>query len=309
LAQLTTSRSSRLRLVFFGTGGILSASSLRAVSAEHDVAGVVRAMQGGSVRHLAGRLAQRLRLRAADPLTEAARDLAIPQWPAASMRDPRFLQRLVAARPDLLCVAHFPWRIPDGALAAAPGGGVNLHPSLLPRHRGPLPLFWIYHADDRQTGVTAHVMTAQFDRGDILAQQSFPLPRGYPADDLNAANAKVGAEVLRRALLAISRGEADPRPQDDTQATDAPFVRPGRAMVDFDSWDVERVWHFLAGVWPRYREPLADVASAPAPYGGVLGYSRESAVMAPLGRVRPSTGGELALQCLGGIVRLAATPR
>jgi methionyl-tRNA formyltransferase len=293
----------RLRTVFFGTGGLVSAAALRALALEHDALGVVRAAMGGRARRLAARAARRLGIRAIDPLTQAAHILGVPEWRVASVAGERVARRLAALEPDLICVAHFPWRLPDAVLGAARLGGVNLHASLLPRHRGPLPLFWVYHANDRETGVTVHHMNARFDCGDIIAQRSFSLARGCPVDELNATNARVGAELLVESVRALARGDAKRTPQDPARATDAPFVRRGAAMVDFQSWDVERVWHFLAGLWPRFLEPTRDVDGRPAPYGGVLGYERGE-TSAPLGRARPTGRGRFALQCRDGVVLL-----
>ena len=106
-----------------------------------------------------------------------------------------------------------------------------MHPSLLPRHRGPLPLFWTYHADDRVTGVTIHHVNQSFDAGDVILQDSFPLPRGYPAAKLNEDVAHRGASLLRSAVEALAGGRAARVAQDERAATYAPRVRPGTSMV------------------------------------------------------------------------------
>ena len=110
--------------------------------------------------------------------------------------DPTLRVLLEEARPDLLCVASFPWLLAPALLAIPRLGAVNVHTALLPRHRGPLPLFWIYHADDRETGVTVHWMIEQADAGAIIRQSAFPLPRGLPVDELNRQNARAAGPLL-----------------------------------------------------------------------------------------------------------------
>lgn len=298
----------RLRIAFFGMEALLSAACLQALAAEHDVVAVVRARmtpRGGTARRVGGLLARRLGLRPSDTLTTAARANRVPQWtvPASSMGDARFSERLRRLRLDLVCVAHFPWRLPETVLGAARLGGVNVHASLLPRHRGPLPLFWVYYGDDRETGVTVHHMADRFDSGDIIVQRAFPLARGFPVDELNATNARVGGEVLPAAIRALARGDSSRRPQEDERATLAPRVRPGDRMVDFGAWDVERVWHFLAGLWPRFIEPLTDDGGRAASYKSVLGYERRPR-QAPTGCVRQLDVERFALQCRDGVVLL-----
>src|SRR5207248_6360037 len=118
-------------------------------------------------------------------LERAARELGIPIIWSTGCNDAAVAERLCSAKPDLICVAIFPRLIPHEIIALAPLGAINLHPSLLPRHRGPLPLFWTYHADDRAAGVTIHHVSQVFDAGDIILQESFPLPRAYPVAKLD----------------------------------------------------------------------------------------------------------------------------
>jgi hypothetical protein len=75
-------------------------------------------------------------------------------------------------------------------------------------------------------------------------------------------------------------------------------------MVDFAAWDVERVWHFLAGLYPRFQEPLVTEDGTPVRYGGVRGYLREQHHHPP-GTVRREAG-DWDLYCNGGRVQLAA---
>jgi methionyl-tRNA formyltransferase len=180
-------------------------------------------------------------------------------------------------------------------------GAVNLHPSLLPRHRGPLPLFWTYHANDPVAGATVHYASEKFDAGDIIVQQNVPLPRGYPVDKLDADVAHCGAILLRSAVELLARGRAPRTPQDEATATYAPRVQAGIPMVDFADWDVERVWHFLAGLCPRHCEPLIDRDGRPIAYRLVAGFER-GATRAP-GRIEAVDDG-WKLDCQGGTVLL-----
>ena len=76
---------------------------------------------------------------------------------------------------DLGLCTGFPWLIPAEALAAPPLGIVNGHPSLLPRYRGPFPLAWAVRNGEREIGLTYHLMDAEFDTGNLLAQVTIPL--------------------------------------------------------------------------------------------------------------------------------------
>ena len=298
-----------LRIVFFGTDGVHAQQALVALASEHAMVGIVRPHrphQAKSTRRAGGALlkaaADALGLRPTWSLARAAHALGAPVWEARGGDDPAVVAHIRAARPDLVCVAGYPWLLRGELLDRPPAPMLNVHTALLPRHRGVLPLFWIYHADDRETGVTVHAITARADTGDILGQTRYPLPRGHAVDALNRTNAEEGARLLLRITRDVAAGTTHPEPQDDTRATAAPRVAPGAPMVAFAEWDVERVWHFLAGLYPRFVEPLALVDGTPVRYRGVLDHARGAAERP--GTVTVARHG-FDLHCLGGTVRLS----
>lgn len=299
-----------MRIVFFGVEGALSLRALSALDRRHQVVGVVRpATRGASApargwgRRMLGAAARALGIRPPGSLQEALRRSRAPLWEARSGDDPAVAERVRAARPDAICLAGYPWLLRGDLLAHPPAPMLNVHGSMLPRHRGPLPLFWVYHADDRHTGVTVHTVTEQADAGPILGQEAYPLPRGFPVERLNFMNAERGASLLARVLDELAAGRARVQPQDASRATPAPWIKAGSRMIDFATWEVERVWHFTAGLFPRFMEPLATADGVAIRVGGVLGY-REGEATQPPGTVTPAAHG-YDLHCRGGIVRLA----
>jgi methionyl-tRNA formyltransferase len=298
-----------MHLVFFGTDGPLSVQVLRAIGADHRIVGVVRALgrtrtppPESGLRRIARAAARAVGWRPGPALARMARALDAPVWETRSGHDPEIATRIAAARADLVCIAGFPWLLDLELLAIPTGGAVNVHAALLPRHRGPLPLFWIYYHDDRETGVTVHRVTQEADAGEILGQLGFPLPRGFPVERLNRLNAERGAGLIRRTLAELASGRGASRPQDETRVTLAPMVRAGDRMIDFERWGAERVWHFCAGLFPRFVEPLALEDGRPLRYGAVLGYD-EGAPRHPAGRVTRALYG-YDLHCRDGRVRL-----
>lgn len=297
-----------MRIAFFAGGsGPVALQALLAVAREHEIAAVVRPALNPDdgrrpLRALLRPVARRLGLAARDPVGEVARAHGAPVITARSGRDPGLARHVERARADAICLAGFPWLLPRRVLEVARLGAINLHPSLLPRHRGLLPLFWIYWHDDRETGVTAHVATGRVDEGPVLATARFPLERGLPVDRLHEENGRRGAGVILEALMRLERGERG-TPQDRRHATRAPLVEPGRAMIHFDSWDVERVWHFCAGLAGRFEEPLTDNGARPVRYDTVTRYERVRHGRAPGAVERRSD--ELRLYCSGGYVSLA----
>ena len=131
----------------------------------------------------------------------AATDIAITDASAPRgvdvilARDKRSIEPLLRAlRPDLVLGWGFPWLIPASALEVPRLGAINLHPALLPRHRGPIPISWAVRAGDPHYGVTWHRMDAGFDTGAILAQGTAPME----PDDADMW--VVGPRILRAAV-------------------------------------------------------------------------------------------------------------
>ena len=297
-----------MRVALFASGGDIPLRALRTLARHATVVAVIRRGAPRGLRGALGRLARRLGRSAGPPdeLTKAAAELGVPEWHAESPSDPSIPTRLRAAAVDLACIATFPWRLPPDVIDAPGLGTVNLHPSLLPRHRGPNPWFWTYHADDREVGVTLHIAAPRVDSGGILAQRRWELARAHPVAELHREVAERGAALLPDFLGEAERGALRPVPQDEAAATRAPQVVPGSSMLD-PRWSAERSWHFLAGLVGQHREPLrcADRVIA---YRRVTGYEITDPLAAP-GRVEPDTDGEgWRLWCPDGFVRLQGAP-
>jgi methionyl-tRNA formyltransferase len=108
---------------------------------------------------------------------------------------------------DLLLCTAFPWRLPADALAVPRLGCVNGHPSLLPRHRGPIPIAWAMRGGETEIGLTYHFMDADFDTGNILAQQAVPLDAEDTFEALVPKLQEASAALLPVVFERLARGE------------------------------------------------------------------------------------------------------
>lgn len=160
---------------------------------------------------------------------------------------------LRAVRPDLVICFGFPWLIPAEALAVPHLGIVNMHPALLPRHRGPIPTAWAIRAGDATYGVTWHWMDAEFDTGSILAQA--PVPMDPDDNDIRVVGPRLiraAVELLPRVFERIAVGD----PGDPQNATgDEPYAGwfgEDYAEIDWSRPAVEihrqvRAWSLIGG--------------------------------------------------------------
>src|SRR3954468_19887327 len=95
-------------------------------------------------------------------------------------------------------------------IEAAPRGGIGVHPSLLPRHRGPDPTYWAIASGDEVTGVTVHRIEADYDTGAILAQEPLRIDPAWNAWNLARALDRPSLRLLRATVARFARGEAVP---------------------------------------------------------------------------------------------------
>ncbi len=108
-------------------------------------------------------------------IREVCREKGVQFQEIDDVNSPQVLQWLAELRPDLLICAAYPQIFGSRLLEMPRIGGVNFHPSLLPRCRGANPIYWAIASGEKETGVTAHFMTERLDGGDIVAQAPIPI--------------------------------------------------------------------------------------------------------------------------------------
>ncbi len=167
------------------------------------------------------------------------------------LADAQTVERLRARCPDQVVSWFWTKQIPEEVIALAPFA-FNVHPSLLPRHRGADPYFWALALGDRVTGVTAHVLTARYDEGPILAQRAMPIPEGVSAWRLARLLDRPSLALMREIAGRYAGGESlTATPQDERRATAAP--EPGDEECELRwSWPTERLVNRVraAAPWP-----------------------------------------------------------
>jgi len=171
-------------------------------------------------------------------------------WLKPDLTAPATLARVKAAGPDLIVSWFCTTKLPPAILAIAPAFGV--HPSLLPRHRGPDPYFWAIDSGDEVTGVTAHALEAEYDTGAILGRRRLRIDPGWSAWRLARALDRPGLGLLREVAGAYADAKPpSPVPQDEREATRAPIPSEGDLAIQW-SWTAERIGRRVraAGPWP-----------------------------------------------------------
>jgi methionyl-tRNA formyltransferase len=191
------------------------------------------------------------RVLAAPAVKVAAHGLGLPVAQPYKIGDAAFLETIDRFAPDALVVAAYGKIIPQCLLDLPPLGAVNLHPSLLPKYRGPAPIQWPLIQGDLETGVTIIQLNAQMDAGDILLQEKTAIDPADSAESLHDRLAEMGAALLIKTLDGLAENTIIPRPQDHDQATLAPMLKKSDGRIDWQmgAWALERRIRAL-NPWP-----------------------------------------------------------
>lgn len=201
-----------MRVVFMGTPAF-AVPSLRAMMARHEVALVVTRPDQASGRGT--------RLRHSE-VKAVALEHDLPVLQPRTLRGEATAQ-IAAVAPDVICVAAFGMLLPAEVLDIPPYGCVNVHASLLPRHRGAAPVQRAILEGDSATGVSIMRMESGLDTGPYALQRPVEIGDRY-AEEIEPEMASAGADALLEVLVAIEDGSVVWIAQDEAQATYAPKI-------------------------------------------------------------------------------------
>lgn len=243
--------------MFIGQNLRLSVAALKAICECHDVVGIVesapRAHDPSSQKARRKRVLTSLRqhMRSELLLSVNARRLGCEYMLFSGTNVDELECLLTDLAPDVGCIVSMSQLLPERALDVPRHGFINLHSSLLPKYRGPYPLFWQYYDMDLESGFTVHFVDKGEDTGDIIRQESFALTLGMPIDDVRSVILKKAPKALLKVLDDIDAGRVTREPQAHLSCPRrARRVIPGEPLIEWETWPLERVYHVLAGSLP-----------------------------------------------------------
>ena len=159
----------------------------------------------------------------------------LPVLQPQRLRDPAAVQALGAWAPEVLVVMAYGQILPRAVLDLPTLACLNLHASLLPRHRGAAPIQAAIEAGDRESGVTVMYMAEGLDTGDILLEQRLRVRRRETGGSLHDRLGLLAPTALQSALELLAQGNAPRVPQDNTQATYAPKLTREHGLLSWES--------------------------------------------------------------------------
>ncbi len=214
-----------MRIVFIGTGEI-GVPSLRSLlhAPEHQLVGAVTQPDKPVGRE------QRL---TAPPIKSELAGTSIPIFQPARIRDPAAVVQLRALAPDVVVVMAYGQILPKSVLEIPPTACLNLHASLLPRHRGAAPIQAAIAAGETETGITVIYMDEGLDTGDILLQKKLMVLPDETGGSLHDRLALLAPEALQSALGLLVTGKAPRTPQPTAETAYAPKLSREHGKIDW----------------------------------------------------------------------------
>jgi methionyl-tRNA formyltransferase len=285
-----------LRLIFMGTPDFSVPTLLELVAHGHEIAAVyTRAPKPG------GRRGLQLQ---PTPVEEAARKLGVPVLTPKTLKTPEALEEFRAFEADAAVVVAYGMILPQVILDAPKLGCFNLHASLLPRWRGAAPINRAIMAGDAETGVMVMKMDVGLDTGDVAMAERLSISDKMTAADLHDRLARLGADLMVRAMAALGRGGLQLTKQSEEGVTYAAKIDKAEARID---------WSQPARAVLRHIHGLSPFPGAWAELAGVSDNARVKILRCELAKGAGAPGemldDHLTIACGEGAIRILELQR
>ncbi len=237
-----TDAANALKLVFCGTPEFAVPTLEALLAAHHQIALVVSQPDRPTGRD------QQL---TAPPVKQAALAAGLPVTQPEKIRsNAEFRAQLESMAPDAIVVVAYGRIIPPWMLALPRLGCINLHASLLPKHRGAAPIQWAIALGDAYTGNTTMLLEEGLDTGPILLQQTMEIGPNQTSVDLFPLLARAGAPLVVESLAGLANGSILPQPQSHEAATFAPLLDREDGRIDFAARTAHEIYNRWRGFQP-----------------------------------------------------------
>ena len=193
------------------------------------------------------------------PVAVAAKLLGIEVYQPETMQTDEALQKVSDIEPDLIITAAFGQLLPESVLEVPRYGALNVHASLLPKHRGGAPIHRAIMSGDSHTGVTIMYMAKKLDAGDIISSERIEIKDEDDTGTLFNKLSYVGASLLMKTLPSVLSGENERTEQDHDAATFSANISKKDEIIDFTK-DARDVFNTIRGLnpWPVGHTTLDD---------------------------------------------------
>jgi len=204
---------------------------------------------------------------AMSPVKRAAIELDLPVVQPASLKKAEAVAELAGYKADAVVVAAYGQILPKAVLDTPVFGCINIHPSLLPRHRGASPIVSAILDGDEFTGVSIMLMDEGLDTGPVLTRAQIPIADGDNTTSLTSKLSLIAAHLLQDVLPGWEKGQLKPQPQDENGATYSGIITKQSGEIDWHkpadlTWRQVRAFHLWPGCYTSWRGKRLGIIEA-----------------------------------------------
>jgi methionyl-tRNA formyltransferase len=228
---------------------------------------------------------------ASSPIKNAALEAGIHVYQPEKIRSDSAQEFFKRLAPDAVVVIAYGQIIPKSLIEIPRFGWINLHASLLPKYRGAAPIQRAILNGETKTGLTTMQIDAGLDTGPILEQLELEIGPDETAPQFSARIAEAGAPLMHDTLRKLSRGEIQPKLQDNSLATLAPPLKKSEGQIDWTKpaasiYNQIRAFDPWPGAYTRFRGQLCHIWGRPASQPlGMNGVQKPGTIMAERNKV------------------------
>ena len=220
-----------MKIVYFGSPQFATSSLASLVAAGHEICTVITQPD---------RRRGRSKSALPTPVAAYASESGLTVWKPEKLRDADVVRELASLEADAFVIVAYGKFLPDDVLALPRLGVLNLHPSLIPKHRGPSPVATAILEGDEWTGLTIMLLDSGMDTGPVLAQTApQPITGRDTQETLTERLFEIGSALLPKTLDAYANGEIAPTPQNDSQATITRLLKREDGRIDWNMPAIE----------------------------------------------------------------------
>ena len=230
-----------MKILFMGTPDFAKESLENLYDSGYEICGVVTTPDRPSGRGMK---------LVASPVKEYAisKNLKVFQ-PEKVTNNTEFKNEIKELKPDLVCVVSYGVILPKSFLKIPKLGCINVHPSMLPKYRGPAPIQWSILNGDKITGVTIMYLNEQMDAGDIIMQEEVEIEEDETTGDLWDRLSGIGARLLLKSIKQIEENKAN-RIKQPEEYTLAPMLNKEMSKIDWNLKTSIEIKNLVRGLNP-----------------------------------------------------------
>jgi methionyl-tRNA formyltransferase len=280
-----------MRLIFMGSPEIAVPSLQALAAAGHEIVCVVTQPDKPQGR------GQRL---SPPAVKAAAQEMGLTVLQPAGLKAPELMEQLRSHRADGMVVVAYGKLLPKAVIEMTRLGCVNVHFSLLPKYRGAACVAYALMNGDDETGVSTMLIDEGLDTGPILMQWTEPIQEDDTAETVSQRLAELGAQQIVHTLAGLERGDLEPVPQREAEASYAPLLKKEQGHVDW-SRPAREIYNLYRGLtpWPGIYSFLEGRRLLWVEVRPEAGESQGEP-----GRLGVGPGGEMRIQCGSGRLQI-----